>query len=131
MKIRCIIAGGRDFGNFEHKELLNTKLKFYFKGTNYDDIAIVVGGAKGADTLGEHWAIDNNVSFEIHRAKWKEQGLSAGYKRNVRMAMVATHLIAFWDGKSRGTKHMIDIARKQHLDVRVVRYDKNNTQWEA
>jgi len=38
------------------------------------------------------------------------------------MADVADALIAFWDGQSRGTKSMIEIARRKGLQVAVVKY---------
>lgn len=42
------------------------------------------------------------------------------------MAEVADALIAFWDGESHGTKHMIDIMNNKNLKVRVIRYDTTN-----
>lgn len=56
------------------------------------------------------------------RADWDTHGKSAGYKRNSQMADHADMLIAFWDGKSKGTKHMIDLARAKKLIVKVVKY---------
>ena len=56
----------------------------------------------------------------VMNADWEKHGKSAGYKRNQEMANVSTHLIAFWDGKSRGTKHMIDIAKRDALKSHVV-----------
>ena len=56
-------------------------------------------------------------------ADWEQYGPRAGYIRNSEMAKVATHLIAFWDGRSKGTKHMIDIARKAGLYVLAVLVD--------
>lgn len=55
-------------------------------------------------------------------ADWDKHGKSAGYKRNEEMARNADALIAFWDGKSKGTKHMIDIARECNLPARIVKY---------
>ena len=46
----------------------------------------------------------------------------AGYLRNKQMAEYADALIAFWDGESKGTKHMIDLAKKNGLKVRIVNY---------
>ena len=47
----------------------------------------------------------------------------AGPLRNEKMARVADALIAFWDGKSRGTKNMIDLANMKGISVRIVRYN--------
>jgi hypothetical protein len=121
MNFRVIIAGGRDFCN---KELLFQKadllLKEQIKKGN--QIIIISGGAKGADKLGEVYAKDRRFTAEIYPADWEKFGKSAGYKRNVQMADIANALIAFWDGESKGTKHMIDIAKKKNLAVRVVNY---------
>lgn len=55
-------------------------------------------------------------------ADWDLYGKSAGFKRNVQMAEYADALVAFWDGASSGTKHMIETAQKMGLDVRVKKY---------
>lgn len=59
----------------------------------------------------------------VMNANWEKHGKSAGYKRNQEMANVSTHLIAFWDGKSRGTKHMIDIAKRDGLKSHFVGFN--------
>ena len=67
-------------------------------------------------------AKDNNISLMCFPADWNKYGKRAGYIRNEQMAKEADALIAFWDGKSKGTKHMIDIARSKGLLIRVIRY---------
>lgn len=72
------------------------------------------------DLLGERWAAEHGVPVRLFPAKWKELGKRAGYVRNVEMALhVAASgdgaLVALWDGKSKGTKHMIDIAKHYKL----------------
>jgi hypothetical protein len=42
------------------------------------------------------------------------------------MSEVAEALIALWDGQSRGTKHMIETARKKGLRCYVYNYINNN-----
>lgn len=115
--MRVIIAGGRYFDNYE---LLSTKCDKILQ--NQDDVTIISGGAKGADSLGEKYAKERGYTIEIFPAKWNEYGKKAGMIRNVEMADSSDSLIAFWDGKSKGTKHMIDKAIKKELSVRVVRY---------
>ncbi|WP_276914036.1 DNA cytosine methyltransferase [Aneurinibacillus aneurinilyticus] len=67
----------------------------------------------------------NKLSFQRqYVADWDKYGNSAGYIRNREMAQSADALMAFWDGKSPGTKHMIDLAKEYGLSVIVVRYDK-------
>jgi len=83
--------------------------------------AVLSGGARGVDRLGEAWAVGHDIPVEVFLADWDRYGRSAGYRRNELMAAHADALAAFWDGTSRGTKHMIEIARKQGLAVRVIR----------
>ena len=52
-------------------------------------------------------------------ANWDTFGKRAGYIRNQEMANNADALVAFWDEESKGTRHMIEIAKKQNLAVRV------------
>ena len=89
------------------------------------------GGAKGADRLGECYAFDNGYSVIRFQALWGVYGKSAGPRRNNEMAKFASEsgsgtLIAFWDGESRGTKNIIDTARRYGLHVIVVEYEKDS-----
>lgn len=119
---RVIIAGGRDFNDYA---LLEQKMDKLLK--NQDDIVVVCGMARGADSLGEQYAKSRGYTVYYYPAKWDKYGKSAGYRRNEKMAENADALVAFWDGKSRGTKHMIDIAISHNLNVRVIRYGFDNT----
>ena len=80
------------------------------------------GHARGADKLGEAYAQSKGYDVKIMPADWETYGKSAGYKRNEAMAGVSDALVAFWDGKSRGTMHMINLAKAKGLRVHVVRY---------
>lgn len=115
--MKVIIAGGRDFTDYD---LLVKKCDNILQ--NQSDITIISGTAKGADSLGERYSKDKGYQCSQFPADWERFGKSAGYKRNVEMAENADALIAFWDGKSRGTKHMIDIAQSKGLMVRVIKY---------
>lgn len=117
--LRIIIAGGRDFNNIELAEeslLRNTETCLS------DEVAIISGGAKGADSIGEALAVKYNTNLWKFPAQWDQYGKSAGYRRNMIMAENADLLIAFWDGKSKGTKHMIDIAKAEKIPVEVINY---------
>ncbi|KKM65535.1 hypothetical protein LCGC14_1490350 [marine sediment metagenome] len=84
---------------------------------------IISGGAQGVDRLGEEFAQDHVLERLIMPAIWTQDGKfnrGAGYARNIRMAYEADALLAIWDGESKGTKHMIDIARAEGLGVKVV-----------
>lgn len=115
--MRIIISGGRNFDNYE---LLKEKCDYYLKDIKVDEI--VSGTARGADMLGEQYAEEKGYEIHQYIPDWNGLGKSAGYKRNAKMADNADALIAFWDGESKGTANMIDIAKKKGLKVRVVKY---------
>ena len=118
---RIIIAGGRNFNDYN---LLKEKVDNIISDKRKThQIYIVSGKARGADSLGEKYANENGLNIMEFPADWDKHGRSAGYKRNVEMAVNADALIAFWDGESRGTKHMIDIAKEKNLLTRIIRYN--------
>ena len=117
---KFIIAGSRGFSNYK---LLKEKCNKYLCEKRKEcNIIIISGGARGADTLGEKYAQDEGFSLEKFPANWNKFGKSAGFRRNEQMAEVADALIAFWDGKSHGTKHMIEIMENKKLLVKVIKY---------
>ena len=131
--MRVIIAGGRDFNDFKllesninkiFKQLSDEKLISIY--VNESNIEIICGKARGADTLGEQFAKDYKLSIKYFPADWNTYGKSAGYRRNAEMANYAKEdngvLIAFWDGKSKGTKHMIDLAKSNNIRVFIINY---------
>ena len=69
---------------------------------------IVSGGAIGVDKLGERIATEWELDLVIFKPNWKKYGKAAGFLRNQKMGDYADALIAVWDGKSRGTKQMIE-----------------------
>jgi len=121
---KVIIAGSRGFSNYKLlKEQCNKYLREKRKTCN---IVVVSGHARGADTLGEKYAKEEGFDLEIYPAQWDKYGKSAGFRRNEQMGNIADALIAFWDGKSHGTKHMIDIMNEKNLQVKVVEYEASN-----
>jgi hypothetical protein len=84
---------------------------------------VICGCAPGVDTLGAEYANLNSIAVEYYPADWDTFGKSAGYKRNEQMAENAEALIAIWDGTSKGTKHMINIAKRKGLQVKVWIYE--------
>ncbi len=75
----------------------------------------ISGMCVGPDMLGERWAKENGVPIERFPADWERYRRRAGYVRNELMADNAEALLALWDGRSRGTRNMIDIARRKGL----------------
>lgn len=111
--MRTIIAGSR---TATIGDVLNAMKFCPFTG----DISVVISGkAKGADLGGKKWAERNHIPFEEYPADWNTHGKSAGYIRNTLMAKNGEALIAVWDGMSKGTKNMINLARKAGLKVYV------------
>ncbi len=107
--MRVIIAGSRGITD------LATVAKAY-RASGFEATEIVSGMASGVDRLGETFAKSEGIPIKQFPANWS-LGKKAGYLRNVEMANYADALVAVWDGKSRGTKHMIDIATAKNLKV--------------
>lgn len=113
-----VVAGTRSFNNYE----LMCKILDEFKLTK-DDF-IISGCAMGADWLGERYAREHGIMLKRFPANWKSYGKQAGYIRNKQMAEVCTHGVVFWNGSSRGSKHMIDLLREYNREYRVVKYSE-------
>lgn len=131
-ELRVIIAGSRDFTDYR---LLEEKCSTIIMGElikNEDrelqKIRIISGTARGADKLGERFAKNKRYKLSRFPADWGLYGKSGGYIRNVEMAEFSMKdnnvgvLIAFWDEKSKGTKNMIDIAKRYGLKVHVIKF---------
>jgi len=112
--MKTIIAGSRSITCFE-------AVRGAIEVSGIPISEVVSGTACGVDSLGEEWARLRGVPIKRFPAKWGQHGRSAGYKRNAEMADYADALIACWDGTSKGTKHMIDIAKTKGLKVFVFR----------
>jgi len=112
--MKIIIAGSRNFNDYN---LLKSSCDNLL--TKFTNIEIVSGTARGADKLGERYAREKGYDIKEFPANWS-LGKSAGYIRNDEMAQYADMLIAFWDGTSKGTKHMIDLANKRGIKVIVI-----------
>lgn len=123
--MKIIIAGGRGFSDYP---LLKQECDAFLyqvlreKLDLGEEVTVISGAARGADRLGEQYAKDKGYKILSKPADWNKYGKRAGYLRNEEMAAGADALIAFWDGCSRGTMHMINIAQQHHLLVKVVRY---------
>lgn len=131
--IKIIIAGSREFNNFDILDKESVKIIKQFKSEGYNtsrsNITIVSGTARGADRLGEEFAHHYGLYLHQFPAQWNLHGRVAGYIRNKDMTRYASDselgiLIAFWDGTSKGTKHMIDLANQFELKVFVVKYNE-------
>lgn len=116
---QLIVAGGRDFSDTEL--FLKTMQKVEQELAEYS-VSLVSGMAKGADNMGYMFAYEQGITCHKFPADWNKYGKAAGFRRNQEMADFSDGLVAFWDGKSRGTKHMIETMAKQNKWIMVVRY---------
>ncbi len=81
---------------------------------------LVVGDARGADEIAAKHA--RALLWDVRRfiADWEAFGRAAGPRRNEEMARAGADLcLAFWDGKSRGTLHMMRRAAAHGIPVRI------------
>ncbi len=111
--MRVIVCGSRDWTN---REAIADRL--------FDlptDSVIVHGAAKGADKIAGQEAEKLGLLVEQHPADWDYYGKRAGFVRNERMAVIGADLcIAFWDGRSKGTAMMVDLADKYGIPLELV-----------
>lgn len=119
---KVIIAGSREFDNYD---MLKEKCdKILSRKVNEgEEIVIVSGTAKGADTLGEKYAEERGYKIERYPANWDKYGKKAGYLRNKKMAEVSNACIVFLSSKAenKGSKMMISIATEEKLLIRVIK----------
>lgn len=112
---KVIIAGSREFNDYN---ILKAYADFKLSKVQ-EEIEVVSGTARGADRLGEMYAKEKGYQIKRFPADWGKYGKKAGIIRNRAMAEYADALLAYWDGKSSGTRNMIEIARELGLKVGV------------
>ena len=117
--VRVIIAGSRTVRDY--RDVLKAIAE-----SGFEISQVVCGMAQGADLMGRFWAKNQRPPIEVAEfpADWKRLGKQAGFARNYEMARNADALIAVWDGYSRGTEHMISVARKLGLQMFVWKVGK-------
>ena len=127
---KVVVAGGRDFGNPKYHDKATCEKHWLF----LRDILcllllpgdkVISGDAPGADTLAVRWALSQSEHVGLLRmpADWDRYGVSAGPIRNQAMSLKGDALIAFWDGRSKGTKHMIEAMTRKGGNVHIYRYE--------
>ena len=84
-----------------------------------DTTEIVSGGAKGIDTCARKYALTHNIKLTEFLPEYEKFGRIAPLKRNLQIIEYADIVLAFWDGKSRGTKYVIDNCKTMGVEVRV------------
>lgn len=114
--VRVIITGSRNANPFVARKLISDRL-FELPV----DSTIVHGGARGVDRMAGQEAQKLGLLVEEHPADWDRHGKSAGFVRNQEMLDTGADLVlAFWDGRSNGTRHTIEIAERAGIPVEVI-----------
>lgn len=110
--MKLAIIGSRKIENIE-----NIDISQYIS----DDVQLIIsGGAKGVDKLAEQYADKNRLSKYIIRPNYKRYGRGGAIIRNKEIVDFADEVLAFWDGKSNGTKNTIDYANKIEKNIKIV-----------
>ena len=113
-RMRVIIAGGRD---------IDPPSKTFWRflaESGFDIDCVLSGGATGIDAHGEMYALANGIPLETYPAEWDKHGKAAGPLRNAQMARNADALILIWNGKSKGSRNMLQAAVGQNLKIHQV-----------
>ena len=100
--MRLAVVGSRTFNDYA---LMCAVLD------RFEIIEIISGGARGADALAERYAHERRLPITVFPADWDAHGKSAGFLRNREIVAAADEVVACWDGRSRGTRHAIELAR--------------------
>lgn len=118
--MRLIVAGSRNITSYKFvEEAIKSITPSIIGKVSY----VISGKARGVDYLGECWAKQNNIQILEFPAEWNKFGKAAGPKRNEKMVENADILLACWDFKSLGTKHIISYAYKMNKPVYVRYYE--------
>src|SRR5690606_22296767 len=118
--MKIAIIGSRTFLDYE---LLSDTIKNYLSENNLIIKSVVSGGAKGADTLAEKFALENTIEMIVFKPDWKRFGKRAGFMRNTLIIENSDVVFAFWDGKSSGTKDSIEKAKSLNKKVIITHYE--------
>lgn len=112
---RIAIVGSRSFASPARVESYVRRLPA--------DAVVVSGGAPGVDSVAENAARAAGRRVLVLRADWARHGRRAGPMRNARIVAHADRVVAFWNGRSRGTLGTVVLARRAGLPVEI--YDED------
>ena len=111
--MKVAVIGSRTFSDYKLvKETLST----------INITLLVSGGAMGADSLGEQYANLNKIPTKIFYPDWKKYGKKAGFIRNSDIIKESEMVIAFWDGKSKGTLDSIKKAEELNKNILIIKF---------
>ena len=112
-----VVGGCRHFNDYD---LVRQQLDIILQPYLALGITVLSGHCSGVDLLAERYAEERGYPIERHAADWARYGRAAGPIRNEQMVVRADCIIAFWDGKSRGTKSLISYAQKHGKELHIV-----------
>lgn len=115
--MKVAIIGSRSYTDYDRLKYILDALS---EKINID--LIVSGGAKGADTLGYKYAIENNIKTLIFKPEWDKYGKIAGFIRNEQIVKSSDIVLAFWDGISNGTKNSIGLCEKYNIKYHIIKF---------
>ena len=81
---------------------------------------IVSGGAVGVDSCAKEYAREKGLLYKEFLPNYARYKRAAPIKRNEQIVQYADRVIAFWDGKSRGTKYTIDFCKSLGKEITVI-----------
>jgi len=84
-----------------------------------DTDEIVSGGARGVDTSAKEYALTHGLKLTEFLPEYDKFGRSAPLRRNITIIEYADLVLAFWDGKSHGTKFVIDNCKERGVPIKV------------
>lgn len=111
--MKVAVIGSRSFNDYEEVKRTLSAINITL---------LVSGGAKGADTLGEQYAKENNIPTKIFYPDWEKHGKAAGMIRNTDIINEAELVVAFWDQKSNGTRDSIQKAEKAGKKILIITF---------
>lgn len=87
----------------------------------YEISLIISGGARGADSLVEKYALDHGIPKKVFPAEWDKYGKRAGFLRNEKIVETCDEVVAFMDinNPTPGTQNTITLAEKAGKPVSV------------
>ncbi len=108
------VVGCRNYA-LDYEQIAKILYNYIALGKDY----IVTGDATGIDKIARRFGKENNISVGVFKANWNEYGKAAGPIRNEKLVKECNELIAFWDGKSKGTKSSIKLASEMKKPIHI------------
>ncbi|SRR6266487_431840 len=111
--MRVVVGGSRTWTD---RNRIQRFLRVLSPGTT-----IIHGGAKGADRIAAEVARELGYQVEEHKPLWNVYGNAAGPIRNGKMLdRNPDYVLAFWDGKSPGTRDLIEQATGRGIRIQII-----------